>query len=161
MFDAKLDSRAFDAALDEFGKTLRRPMSFMARPAEDWYFRTGREQFDSRGAAGASGRWSPLAASTLRRKALEGRGFQILERTGSLRAAFTRPGSLYQIIERTDDKIVFRTSHPAAGFHQSGTRRMPQRKVVDPSPAQVEGLARDVAKEAAEVARRLGIRTKG
>jgi hypothetical protein len=159
MFEAKFDSRAFDRALDEFGARLRRPMDFMARPTEDWFFATEREQFATEGRAGASGPWKPLAPATLRRKSIEARGFQLLVSRGTMRDALTRGGGLGSFIERTGDRIVFHLPHPA-GLHQRGTRRMPVRKVVDPSDAQKERLGEAVKKEAAEVARRIGLRVK-
>lgn len=160
MFEAKADLRAFDKALDEFTAKLRRPVDTFGRTFEDWFYQTGREQFDSQGAAGRSGRWQPLAAATARRKAIEGRGFQILVGRGTLQAALTQRGGLGSLIERSGDTITFRLPHPA-GLHQSGTRRMPARKVVDPSDAQVQRLGEDVKREGVKMARELGIDTKG
>jgi hypothetical protein len=156
----KFDPRAFDRALDEFGKKLQRPTAFMARPAEEWFYQTEREQFDSQGGAGAAGTWPHLAASTVRAKERDGRGtFPTLQRAGNLKNVLTGAGSLRQLIEVTDNKIVFYLPSPA-GFHQRGTRKMPARKVVDPSPAQVERLGEKVRREAVEQVRSLGLKTK-
>ena len=160
MLGMKFDSRAFDRALDEFREKLHRPMDFMGRPAEDWFYQIEREQFATEGAAGASGTWPRVAPATARAKARDGRGtFPTLQRSGTMMQALTRPGGLDSIIERTGDRIVFRLPSPAQ-FHQRGTRRMPQRKVVDPSPAQIERLDEAVTREAAEVVRDLGVRVK-
>lgn len=161
MFETKPDTRAFDRALDEFGKKLARPMDTFGRTVEDWFYRTEREQFSSQGAAGASGTWPRRAPATERANALSGRGtFPTLVRSGQMRDALTRPGGLGMLIERTGDQIIFHLPHPA-GLHQRGTRRMPARKVVDPSTAQVERLGESVARDAREMARGLGIDTKG
>jgi hypothetical protein len=159
MFEAKPDARAFDKALDEFGAKLKRQMDFMGGAVEEWFYRTEREQFATQGAAGRSGRWQPHAAATARRKAIEGRGFQLLVDRGGMRDALTGRGGLGSLIERSGDRIVFRLPQPA-GFHQTGTRRMPARKVVDPSDAQVRRLGEDVGHEAAKMIRGLGIDTK-
>lgn len=146
MFEAKFDTRGFDRAFDGFEKMLRRPTSFIERPAVDWFAQTEREQFVSEGAAGRSGRWKELSPQTLRKRALERRGFRILERTGAMANAIT---SFRQAVEVTGDKIIFHLSSPA-GFHQSGTQRMPQRKVVDPNDAQLSRLSEMVSREAAQ-----------
>jgi hypothetical protein len=155
----KPDTSAFDKALDEFAAKLRRPVDTFGRTFEDWFYRTEREQFDSQGAAGRLGRWQPPSPATARRKAIEGRGFQLLVNRGQMRDALTRPGGLGSLVERTGDTVIFRLPSPA-GFHQTGTRKMPQRKVVDPSERQVEGLGEDVKREAGKMTRGLGIKTK-
>jgi hypothetical protein len=160
MFESRFDASAFGRALDRIGTTFSRPAQIMRRPLEDWLAETGREQFATQGAAGRGGRWQPHAPATQRRKAIEGRGFRILERTGGMRDMLTRASNLRQLIEVTDDKIVFRLRPPAT-FHQTGTRRMPQRKVHDPSAEQVRRLGGRLRKEAVEQMRRHGIKVKG
>jgi hypothetical protein len=155
MFDAKVDLSGFNRAFDGFEKMLRRPTDFMQRPAVDWMAQTEREQFDSEGAAGRSGRWAPLAPSTQRAKALDRSGVKILQRTGTMMNQLTRTESLRQYVEVTDDKIIFHLP-PPAGFHQSGTRKMPQRKVVDPSDAQIGRLNDAVRREVLPLVRNLG-----
>jgi hypothetical protein len=159
MFEMQFDSRTFDRALEEFAAKLKRPMDTFGRTVEDWFYRTEREQFDSQGAAGASGTWPRRSPATERGNA--GRGtVPTLVRSGQMRDVLTRPGGLGMLIERTGDQIIFRLPRPA-GFHQTGTRRMPQRKVVDPSESQVRRLGEEVARDAREMVRGLGIETKG
>lgn len=159
-FELKFDARAFESRVDELGSAFRRPTAFTERPFVDWLAEVEREQFRTEGGAGKSGRWQGLAPSTLRRKSAEGRGRSILVRKGAMRDRLTRPGGLRQLVEARDDTIIFRFSSPEQ-YHQRGTRRMPQRKVVDPSDAQVRQLGEDVKREAVEIVRGLGINTKG
>lgn len=168
MFDMKFDSRAFDRALDDLGALCARPTAFMRRPAEEWLAETEREQFASEGAAGASGTWPHRAfprggnaRGAIPRSSAESamRARPILQRSGNMMRVMTEVRSLRQLIEVTDKQIIFHLPSPA-GFHQRGTRKMPARKVVDPSAAQIERLDEAVKREAAEAVRGLGVRVK-
>jgi hypothetical protein len=156
MFDVKFDRSGFDSAISGLLGMLNRPTEYMRQPAEEWLAETEREQFASEGRAGASGAWRQLAPSTLRERALERRGFKILDRTGAMRNQLTDAGSLRQFVEVTDDQIVFHLPPPAA-YHQGGTVRMPQRKVVDPSDAQLQRLGDVLRREAVTSIERLGL----
>lgn len=155
MFDAKVNMGGFNRAFDGLEKMLKRPTDFMRRPAEEWMADTEREQFASEGRAGASGQWRELSAAYARRKALERGGLRILERTGAMARALTS----LRDVEVTDNKIIFHLPKPA-GFHQRGTARMPQRKVVDPSAEQVRRLSERVKREAAEQLEGLGFNAR-
>jgi hypothetical protein len=159
MFEARFDASRFFRALDNVGTTFARPAQVMRRPLEDWLVETERLQFATQGAAGRSGRWQPLAPATQRRRAIEGRGYRILENSGRMRALLTSAGGLRQLIEMTDDKIIFRLVAPAT-FHQTGTRRMPQRKVYDPSDEQKRRLGGRVKSAAVEEMKHKGLPIK-
>jgi phage gpG-like protein len=96
--------------------------------------------FQSEGASGASGKWADLAPSTIARKGHD----TILQDTGELMASLTqrdaqgeRGGNIFEV---TPEHLRFGTSDPVAGYHQSGTSRMPQRKVIDLKEEQKAGL---------------------
>lgn len=160
MFRVTPETRGFDRALDEFADKLQRPADTFGRVFEDWFYQTEGEQFETQGAAGRSGRWPSLSPASLKHKARAGRGSRILVDRGVMQAALTQRGGLGSLIERSGDTIIFRLLHPA-GLHQTGTRRMSQRKVVDPSDAQVRQLGEDVKRTAVEIVRGLGIDAKG
>jgi|SRR3712207_5284441 len=159
MFEMRFNPRAFERRVDELGAAFRRPTDFTERPFREWLAETEREQFRTEGGAGRSGRWPRLSPATLRRKSAEGRGFSVLTARGAMRDRLTSAGGLRQMIEVREDTIVFRFPPPEQ-YHQRGTRHMPQRKVIDPSAAQVQRLGEDVKREAVKVVRGLGINTK-
>lgn len=159
MVETRLDFSAFDRAADKLDSLFGRPTNFTARPAQEWMSETGREQFRSEGAAGASGPWDRLSPMTERRKRKLYGDRPILQASGEMERMLTQSGSLRALMAVTDDKVVFRLPPPSV-FHQRGTRRMPQRKVVDPSDRQKEGLRERVRKETVGQVRRLGIKVE-
>lgn len=159
-FELKFNARAFERRVDELGSAFRRPTAFTEQPFVDWLAEVEREQFRTEGGAGRSGRWPRLSPATLRRKSAEGRDSSVLVGRGTMRDRLTSAGGLRQMMDVRDDTIVFRFSSPEQ-YHQRGTRRMPQRKVVHPSDAQVQRLGEDVKRAAVEIVRGLGIDTKG
>lgn len=72
--------------------------------------------------------WAPLSDATLATKAAYGWD-QMMVRSGDLLGSLT--GGAYSNTEMTPDFVEMTTSVPYAHFHQSGTTKMPQRKVVD------------------------------
>jgi phage gpG-like protein len=95
-----------------------------------YLFGVEREQFDTEGHSGSGG-WAPLKPSTVARKAALGRDPRILRSTELLYRSLTSAGSLDAVFSVTSDTMVFGTRDPVAKFHHRGTRRMPQRKVID------------------------------
>lgn len=84
--------------------------------------------FDTEGAASGP-RWRPLSKAYARWKAARFPGKPILQRSGKLRDSLVREswGHVYEARERA---MVWGTSVPYAGFHQSGTRHMPSRPII-------------------------------
>lgn len=82
------------------------------------------ERFDTRG----YGEWPALAASTLAQKAAHGFPLDPLIRTGTLRDSLTNP---MQAGTKGPQQFVWGTSVPYAKYHQDGTDKMPQRKVLE------------------------------
>lgn len=86
--------------------------------------------FESEGGTGAGGGWEPLAASTVARKAARGEDQRILHATLALRESLTgKTGDSIRIM--TPSSFAFGTEVPYAKYHQTGTSKMPARRVVD------------------------------
>lgn len=82
------------------------------------------------GAGSFFGPWAPLAATTVRRRLAEGTGAEPLWRTGTLLRSLADVGHPDHIHIVTPTSLTEGTRLYYAGFHQSGTRRMPARKIV-------------------------------
>lgn len=97
-----------------------------------------RRLFETRGASSGV-YWAPLKATTILRK--QGSTFKHgrsgsesipyperpLWRFGDLVKSLSERGNQYQRLHVDDETIHLSTTHPAAGFHATGTSRMPRR----------------------------------
>jgi len=107
------------------------------RPVSDEVYSIVRAQFATEG--GRSGnRWPPRAASTLRNiTSTNRRGFKSLglplRASDAMFLALTTRGAPSGIYQETEDSLTLGTSLPYARLHQTGTRRMPARKLYDPT----------------------------
>jgi phage gpG-like protein len=126
-----IDSLGQEVVAREILRPLGRRASDL-RPAMDAALDIIRDaegrQFDTQGADGSGG-WAPLADSTVQRKARAGLDPRILHATGDLVASVTTDSGDNIGISRKDG-LDFGTTLPYAGFHQTGTGRMPARPVV-------------------------------
>jgi phage gpG-like protein len=129
--------------LEVFGETeLNRTMLRFTQAVEDMrpaftnihtdFLHTERAQFSSEGAAGATGRWAPLADSTVAYKAARGLDPAILVATGALEASLTQSGSEHHIYRVTPDTMFIGSSVDYGKFHQSRAprTRLPRRPPV-------------------------------
>ena len=99
-----------------------------------------REQFDSQGGFGSGG-WAALAPSTVLLKSLAGLRPQILQATGAMKSAASRPTRSV-----TARSLTLTIDDPKIGFHQTGTTSMPARPVIfSELPGQAEGELKDAA----------------
>ena len=90
-------------------------------------------QFESEGIALLGASWAPLAASTLAAKEAAGLDLRILHATLRLRDSLERTTA--DTVRRiTSDSATVGTTVPYAGYHQTGTTRMPQRRIVAVRP---------------------------
>lgn len=106
--------------------------------ATSWF----RRQFDTEGGFGGQG-WAPLAFSTVQRKAALGLRPQILQATGAMKQAASRPSRT-----ATARSLTLTINDPKLGYHQEGTSRMPARPLIfDRLPAQAEAELEDAARE--------------
>lgn len=85
-------------------------------------------QFESEGAYGSGG-WAELSEATIESKQRRGMDNGILRATNALYNSLTGSGS-GSIVDVSAEWLRYGTAIPYAGFHQSGTSLMPQRRVV-------------------------------
>jgi phage gpG-like protein len=91
--------------------------------------RIWREHFAGEG-VGPAGRWPPLSANYARWKMRNFPGKTILRRTDRMYRSLV--GKTADSIHRpTADSLEIGTSVPYANFHQTGTGRMPARRIID------------------------------
>lgn len=91
------------------------------------------EQFDTQG----HGAWPGLAESTIQEKSAKGFPLDPLIRTGTLRDSF-------ESLAKGPQSFIYGTNVGYAGYHQDGTPRMPQRKVIDIRTEDRQKLERDM-----------------
>jgi phage gpG-like protein len=104
------------------------------------------ERFDAEGYG-----WAPLAPATLEDRARQ--GFPpgpILHRTGELRDSLVNPA---RAADMTPDTLTWGSDVEYAGYHQDGTPRMPQRKVIDIRVEDRRALERQMIRWINEVSR--------
>lgn len=104
--------------------------AFMA--VSEYVMRVMKRQFDQQG-AGPSGRWAPLAASTVAQKARNNLDPRILHATLTMRNALTKKGDKNQRLIINNDWMVFGVTDDVhyLQYHQKGGGSLPQRRVFD------------------------------
>lgn len=122
-----------DIVLEKFTSIIRnleRPRPALEEVRQD-FFRVEEEWFATAG----RGTWAPLSPSTLRSKPA---GTGILVRSGALRASLTRAGARYGYNRINRATLFVGTQHPAAEFHEAGTRFMPRRELIGVGDRDIE-----------------------
>lgn len=102
----------------------------------DKFWSIEKEQFDSEGGKGSSGRWQSLSKRYAAQKIAQyGAGKKILEATGELRDALTgpNPGSYYQTSKK---EVAIGTTLPRGIYHQRGSDTLPKREPISISDTQ-------------------------
>jgi phage gpG-like protein len=94
------------------------------------------EQFESEGAAGASGRWAALSDVYAKYKQVAHPDKGILRADDDLYQSLTDPEAAGAILRPEPDGLTIGTSVPYATAHQRGTRKMPARPPISFSEAQ-------------------------
>lgn len=95
--------------------------------------------------------WAPLSPAYAAWKSANYPGRGILVRTGRMRASM---GDVQRISPMS---LEWGTSVPYAVFHQRGTRKMPQRKVIQLEPDDARYIHRVMQRYIAKKARELGL----
>jgi phage gpG-like protein len=85
--------------------------------------------------------WQGLADDTKAQKARQGFPDKVMVATGVLRDSLTQITGPQRVYERSPDVLRFGTTVPYAHFHQSGTRFMAQRKLIDLSVKERDEMA--------------------
>ena len=125
-FEGSLNSENVDRALENFQASLADNSEALAAVADDLR-RMMAEQFATEGAA-AGTTWAPRATSTLCKPLPHRSG--ILNLTGALLGSRTDPGAAGHVEQIDSAQLLFGSALPYAGFHQTGTRRMPARPII-------------------------------
>lgn len=107
-----------------FGEHVADPQPLWANLRE-MFQRIEEERFAAQGPG-----WAPLKEATVAVKQAKGQPAAILRATDALMRSLTGTGT-GALFEATGDTLRLGTTDPKAGFHQQGTSRMPQRKVID------------------------------
>lgn len=123
---------SFSLSLDRFGDNvsdLRPAFNDMA----DEFVALQRANFG--GGGSVYGAWSPLSPVYAAWKAVHYPGRPILTRTGALRDDLTQRPLAVENID--PHRMELGTDREYAAYHQRGTARMPQRKIINqPSPSE-------------------------
>lgn len=87
--------------------------------------------FDTRGASGGSGAWAP-------KKSPRGK---LLQKTRRLRKGVARPGGERVFLYTKQEVYLWSTRVPYAAFHHNGSGALPARRLIDPSPRDIDEYA--------------------
>lgn len=102
------------------------------------------EQFESEGAAGASGKWAALSDVYAKYKEVAHPGQPILRADDNLYQSLTDPEAVGAVLRPEADSLTIGTSVPYATAHQRGTRRMPARPPISLAEAQKRRLQKSI-----------------
>lgn len=132
-------AQANDVASYMNGRELARIMETMLSQR---LYALEERQFKSEGGSGASGKWAPLSARYIARKAALG-GDGILVLTGRMRGSLTGPGG--ENVSRANNRATgfeyqFGTLDEKAPYHQKGTSNLPKRPPIDLTDQQINGI---------------------
>lgn len=126
----------------------------------DVFYASEREQFESEGAKGASGKWTPLSKAYGVFKAQQFPGETILRATGHMEESLTSRDALDAIFFASNDEIVFGTKDPKAIAHHRGKGKLPARPVISLSEAQKRRMQKAVQRELVDFTRRAGFQVE-
>lgn len=129
--------------------------NFAPAIAEEFY-KAEVEQFRTEGAAGGSGKWTPLSRAYAKYKATKFPGETILRATGHMEASLTDRDALDAVFQATNDEIVLGTKDIKAVYHHRGRGRLPARPVISLSEAQKRRMQKAVQRQLVEFTRRAG-----
>ena len=114
------------------------------------------EQFDSQGSRGGR-RWVPLSPAYKRWKDIVAPGMPILVLSGKMKASLV--GRTGDTIEQfRPSSVTLGTRIRYAGYHQTGTRRMPARPPIVLRPRDVRAMTDVIVNQNAEYGTRAGFR---
>jgi hypothetical protein len=114
------------------------------------------EQFESEGAAGASGRWAALSKAYAVYKAVQFPNQPILRATTSLFDSVTRPDAPDSIFRPEKGLLTIGTQREGAVHHQRGTSKMPARKIYSFNESQKRRIQKAIQAGLVQFVRRQG-----
>lgn len=138
-----MDVDGFAGTTRLFSEMQRRGRSLypVLRQVADDFLEMEREQFRSEGARAAI--WKPLSAATVRQR---GTAHPILNETSALRDSLTIEGARNAVRVITATSLLAGTDDPKATYHQTGTRNMVERRVIDVLPSDRDRWADMIAR---------------
>lgn len=144
-------NRAFNR-IDEQISDLRNIWPAVA----DVFYKAEKDQFDSEGAAGASGKWAPLSQAYKKFKEVHFPGQPILQRDHSLVASLTGANGSDSIFRPEPQELTIGSKAPYARAHQLGKGRLPARPPISLSETQKREMQKAIQKGLVEFARKAG-----
>jgi phage gpG-like protein len=102
-----------------------------------------KEQFDSEGSKGESGKWKQLSPKYAIRKLAKWGDVPILQASGKLYRSLTQENAEGAVYEETAQELTLGTSIPYAAYHQRGGR-VPQREPISLTREQKDRLMQPV-----------------
>lgn len=117
-------------------------------------------QFETEGAAGASGRWATLSDPYEKFKVIAFPGEPILQATHALKESMTSPDALDSVFIPEKDQLTLGTKREGARAHQRGTARMPARPVISMTETQKRGMTKAIQAELVQFTRQLGFQVE-
>lgn len=117
------------------------------------------EQFDAEG-RGKSGKWAALSTAYAKYKAQAFPGLPILRATESLYESMTGPDALDSVYRIDERELVVGTKREGARAHQTGTRRMPARPIIDLTESDKRRMQKAIQKELVRFTRSLGFEVR-
>lgn len=150
----------FERGFNRIGDFISDFRSIWGEVAKIFYQIEG-EQFESQGAAGASGAWASLKKSYAEYKAVHYPGQTILKATGELYRSMTSFDASASIFRPEPDQLTIGTTSEGAIWHQRGTSRMPARKVISMSDSQKRRLQKAIQVGLVQFVRRQGFQVEG
>ena len=124
-------SRAFETAGEQL-KDLSKPFGLMA----DDFYQTMVNVFEAEGAFEERTKWQDLSPAYARWKERHYPGRKILELTGRMKDSLINRSMSDSVLEITPSEMSVGTRVPYAIFHQTGTPKMPMRKIIELTEAQ-------------------------
>lgn len=124
------------------------------------FYAIEREQFQSQGAHGASGRWAPLSPAYAKYKAIAFPGQPILRADNLLFESMTSPDALDSIFRMDDRELTIGTQREGATAHQRGRGRMPARPIISLTESDKRRIQKSIQRGLIEFTRRAGFQVE-
>lgn len=96
----------------------------------DEFYAHLKAQFETEGEAGLGSKWKPLSEVYAAWKERHFPGKKILERTGELKASLSSRTAAGSVYEERPQSLTIGSSIPYGIYHQTGGRKLPQRKEI-------------------------------
>jgi len=141
-----LGKTEFDRSFSRLDENFK-DLSFLWNDVRDEFWLAEKEQFQSGGAKGASGKWKPLSkryeAQKIKRYGTYALIAGTLHATEALYKSLTGATS-DSVYLTSKTEIAIGTSLPYAKFHQTGGRNLPAREVISLSDLQKKRLQKTI-----------------